>query len=350
MKAPFKVPQGLSSTFWNKIQHLEIDTRTKDRLIKDAVKIGTENPEDEKLLQLETMVDNVNNHQKKSLHPILARYYRDKGYSENRHINYFMKNHIDRWLLESLVTRYTNEKDSLYVQAKSNTRLNSLKLPREERQLPSVMELLTGNQQKNNEKKKFAITSSELKTKGGIVINSRLSKNPKVVGKRANNDVVGEAEEKEEILPLEFELPDNEQKLEQMDIMVRQVIKHMNFLSSHKYFHTRKLASPIVQTPATLLGEDIPEFRKKNLTQKKLTYIRGIFQLYPPIRVDDSNYLTSMVEDKSTKLSEDREWNEKLILQYKRFVKRTYTVDNDINIMLNKYAYIQPVEIDATKH
>ncbi|CAM9012841.1 unnamed protein product [Wickerhamomyces anomalus] len=270
MKAPFKVPQGLSSTFWNKIQHLEIDTRTKDRLIKDAVKIGTKNPEDEKLLQLETMVDNVKNHQKKSLHPILARYYLDKGYSENRHINYFMKNHIDRWLLESLVTRYTNEKDSLYVKAKSNTRLNSLKLPREERQLPSVMELLTGNLQKNNEEKKFAIK--------------------------------------------------------------------------------KKLASPIVQTPATLLGEDIPEFRKKNLTQKKLTYIRGIFQLYPPIRVDDSNYLTSMVEGKSTKLSEDKEWNEQLILQYKRFVKRTYTVDNDINIMLNKYAYIQPVEIDATKH
>lgn len=327
---------------------MEIDTLTKKRAADDVKRLSGRNLTDE-LSKVDKMVNSVVNKESRSITPLLKRYYLDPTYKENRCIRDFIRKHVDNWLMESMILKLQKSKDSLLASVASPVRLQKITFPVRKRELPSVMDLLNDFR---IEKEKELESEPEYESKLNSKLQPAIELGPEASVKlETGSEIVPKYEVPPTSLPvpelLPFKLPDNSQEQERNDTMLRQVLKLTNFISGHKLLHSRKLQTPVVLLKPTLLGNETPECRKKNLVKKKLTYLRGVFMEYPPVTSQDSKYLISLLDDPNS-LSEiaDKSWRKKIRVEYEAFNRVTYTIDQDLNITMNKYAFLQPKVMD----
>jgi hypothetical protein len=64
----------------------------------------------------------------------------------------------------------------------------------------------------------------------------------------------------------------------------------------------------------------------------------------PPLEYQDSLYLESVLDGFYQKSPKDGKLGILIRREYKKFLRRTYTIDPDFNIIMNKYAYIKAKE------
>lgn len=284
------------------VSQIVLDSRSKALLLKQAEK-ANKRGQKRILKDIQALVENAHRDNKKGLDPILRRcYYSGGSYKGSEHLQYFMKRPVDTWLNESVMKTLMGEKDTLQRKVKSPKQIQNMKYPVVDRELPSLAKLM------------------EL---------------PSTIEK--------------EIEPLPITIPEEEiKRREFLDEMVRQVLQLQNFLSGAGLMHTRKFSTPIAVVPITPLGTEIAACRKNNLIKKKVTYLRGIFYQLPPLNKDDSAYLTSIVENSNTPSPERSQLSYELRREYKKFVRKSYIIEEPFKLTMNKYAYSQPKEIDES--
>jgi hypothetical protein len=229
------------------------------------------------------------------IRPILQRYYLQGLYRDQKDIRYFLKAHLDSWPNESLRALINGEKQSIQEKVKHLRHIPSITFPqRDERHVPRISKILGIEDQQ---------TEMDLE-------------------------------------PLELEGQLYSEKDQRMNEMLHKVLKLYKIIQSTEFIHSRNLQSPIIIFPLTLFGEDIPECRKRNLIKRKLSYIRQVLKTIPPLEMEDSIYLTNLLDQWYTTRPEGKKAL-KIRREYKKFIRKTYTIDQRFNVVLNNYAYVK---------
>lgn len=280
-----------------RLKGINLDLRSRELLLKQAKKAAAKSQK-KILKEIETLVENAHQDNRKGLDPILRRCYYDVGVFKNHeHLEYFIRKPLNSWLNESATLFLMGEKQTLERTVKSQKKIQALKYPSIDRDLPSLSKLMN-------------LPSS--------------------------TDQI--------IDPLPLIEPEADiKKREFMDEMLRQVLELQLFLSGAGLMHTRKLTTPVAVIPVTPFGDEVAACRKKNIIQKKITYLRGVFTQLPPLRKEDSEYLTT-IADKSSSETFDYTFRR----EYKKFLRKSYIIEPPFKLIMNKYAYSNPQELDKS--
>lgn len=272
-----------------------LDARTQRLMIAELKKrIRRDQP---KLFdEVRHLISKVSDGDVYSIPTVLERYYLQGNYRDHKDVQYFLKGHLDSWPHESIRRMLNNEKNTLEQKSRHMNQLKSIKFPqRDERQIPSISSIM------------------------GISHVSR--------------DI--------DILPVESTrlYTDKDQRFNHM---LTKVLAIYRFLLGNTYVHSRNLQSPIARIPLKVSGEDVAQCRKVNIIRKKIRYLRHVLKSIPPLELDDHNYLTNLLDtyylDPPKEI--DRHLMKKIRREYKKFLRRTYTVDQDSTVKHNKYAFI----------
>lgn len=236
-----------------------------------------------------------------AIQPILQRYYLQGLYRDHEDIRCFLKAPLDSWPSESLRTVIGKQNNTLDQVARHEKRLHSIKFPlRQERSLPSVTSIM--NIQNSSEHRLEPLSLAH---------------------------------------PPPVPYTDKDQHL---NGMLTKVLTLYRFLMGNSFVHSRNLQSPIVVFPLTLCGEEIAECRKRNMIKKKLSYIRQVIKTIPPLEQKDSEYLTALLDSFYDTPPRNGKLGMKIRREYKKFLRRTFIIDDEFNIKSNKYAFIRAKE------
>jgi len=319
--------ENLKNTVLEKISNSILDKRTKEYAAKEALlRFGRK--QEKELVTIGKYMDYVQERKKSKIEHILKRFYYNHDYKGFDYIRYFKYNPINSWLIDDYMKTLLKSRDKLENRAKTPEQIDKLEFPKQERKIPITLQLLTT-------------------TENTIPEGMKQGFNNKQSGASEIEELTKDLDRSREIEPLDIEVPDNANDYKKLNIMLRHVLKVHNFLVGNKFLHTRKLASGIAIEPVSLLGESPKENIKFNVMRKKVRYLRNVIMSIPPLTKNDSDYLTGLVENPSAFGVQDS-FNADMRREYKRFLKRTYTVDENLeNFVMNKYAYPQPSEVES---
>lgn len=280
-----------------KVRSCFLDKHTQGLLLREINK-RTRRSQPKLLQEVKGLVDRIHDNDTHAIQPVLERCYLQGLYRDHKLIRYFLKAKIDSWPSESIRVILEQQNNTLDYMSNNSKMIPSITFPSPaEREIPSITSILASD-----------LDSSSAKELDPLPINGAL-------------------------------YTDRDQE---HNTMLTQVLTLYKFLRSNSFLHSRNLGSPIAQIPLTALGDDVSEARKKNVVKKKIAHIRTAFTTLPPLEVADSEILTKVVDEWYEKPPVAGSLGVEVRREYKKFLRKTYTIDKDFNISLNKYAYARP--------
>lgn len=264
-----------------------IDAYTHNMLIKE-LKTRIRRNQLEKIEEIKQLI--YKSHTLKDpriIQTILKRCYLKGLYRDHEDIRYFLRAEITRWPNVN-ITQILNKESKMNLKTLEKTRIPG----RELRNIPSLMKIM-----------KFKDITDEL-------------------------------------IPLEI-CGEIDKENEKLNVIFQKVVKLYDFLQVNDSLHSRSLKPIVAIIPTTLLGDPIADCRFQNIIKKKITYIRNILSAIPPLDSKDFNYLT-LTLDELYLAKKDKN----IRREYKKFLRKTFMIDEDFNIKLNKYSFIKAKELN----